>query len=314
MFDIYLIKGDEVHDITGRTSGLQLDQSMDAVADVIGLDFVMDGDDNSKTPDVGDHVILMSHEKSIVFQGILIEKSLGDSTVAKYRGIDYRFYLSKSKATYQFNGIKISSAIKRILDDFNVPYGTIETMDFNLDMIFKGKNVYEIIQELFKSAELHGLGEFEVTLADGKVQVKKKVPEAPYVIISPMIQAPSRKISMENMKTALQLVDSQTKEKSFYEGQNQGMVKKYGLIQEVEAIEQKAEKNARAVGEDKLARLSKLSESYSLNLIGDFSLKPGRTIDVKDTKTGADGEFKVKSIKHDIERTGHKMSLELEVM
>lgn len=79
---------------------------------------------------------------------------------------------------------------------------------------------------------------------------------------------------------------------------NDGLIKQYGLLQQIESVDEKDIAQARNIANNLLKELGKISEENSLTLMGSTDIKAGRLIDIAEEITGMKGRYLIKDCTH----------------
>ncbi|HZG79958.1 MAG TPA: hypothetical protein VEZ13_04205, partial [Brevibacillus sp.] len=90
-----------------------------------------------------------------------------------------------------------------------------------------------------------------------------------------------------------------------------GLIRKFGLLEDVYKIDAEDEAKAREVARILLQRLARIHETNSIKLMGDVAFKAGRLFDVTEPVTGMQGRFMITSVNHEVRNQVHTMQLEL---
>ena len=212
-----------------------------------------------------------------VFRGIVLSVDDGSKTSNKYTVCDFGWYLNKSKETYQFNNMPAIEAITKVCADFNIGIDSISDIPSiytKIKKIYFDKTISEIISDIL---DLCGGGyNFDMTPNGLRVYAIGNLVAYPEFRLSPntqLIYSPSLRgnvshsESIEDMKNSIKVItekdDVYTLKKLL---QNEDLIKKYGLLQEIVKIDPEKE-NANTVANAKLAELSKIKESFSFEII-----------------------------------------------
>jgi hypothetical protein len=95
--------------------------------------------------------------------------------------------------------------------------------------------------------------------------------------------------------------------------QDQESIKKYGMLQEVVILDEKEYKKAKLVAKNELKKLNRITENFSITILGDDKVKSGRVIDLEIPFFNLKGEYLIKESNHTVQNGIHKSELKLEV-
>lgn len=308
-------------DITALTGNMTLNSSIDNLGDQ--LDFEIAYSKMKLYPNVevnvGDLIQLFGDKE--VFRGIVVEKTRNENTQS-FACFDFAFYLNKSKAIKQFNNIRADQAIKSLLSDFKVPVGSIESMPIVIDRIYHDKEISEIIKDIIEQTTKATGVRYVMEMNGGKLYIYKdadldlnlKVKLATNLASSDIgssIGNPSKRSSIDEMKNSIKLyINNDEKIKIIAEVKNDALIKKYGLLQETQTLEDKDIAKAKNIAQNMLNELGKVLVEGSIDVIGNFDLRAGRILELNEPITNIVGRYKIKSVSHSISNI-HTASLDL---
>ncbi|QQE75222.1 XkdQ/YqbQ family protein [Brevibacillus composti] len=331
MFQILLIKNDgqKSYDITPLVGSITWDSNLSMMA---AMEFDISWTDAKLFPanpcDLGD-VVILTKDGEEVHRGVIVTEGRSGRAAIKYTVYDYAWYLGKSKSVYQFNNIPASQAITKILNDFGMLIGHVPEMATPIDEIYLEKSPAEIIEDIYKKHERASGKRYNVEMRQGKIyfeEMKNLVIKGTFklaenvapadVLANPLGADRTRTIeSMRNRVKILVEHDDKEKTKPKYEivanVQDEGLIQKYGLLEEVFKIDAEDAAKAREVARILLQRLARIHETNSIKLLGDVAFKAGRLLDVDEPITGMKQRFMITAVKHEVKKQIHTMQLEL---
>lgn len=89
-------------------------------------------------------------------------------------------------------------------------------------------------------------------------------------------------------------------------------IAQFGLLQEVESVDDKDIAKAKVIAQNKLKELSRIGEDISIELLGDDNVRAGRILEVNNDMFKLQGQYLVKDCTHTYQNRIHKMSLTIE--
>ena len=111
--------------------------------------------------------------------------------------------------------------------------------------------------------------------------------------------------SIVDMKNSILVVTENKKAvRTVGKEQDSESIKRYGKLQQVVVLDEK---------EHELKKLNKITENFSLDVLGDDKVKSGRVIVLDLPFFNIKGEFFIKESNHSLQNGIHKASLSLEV-
>jgi len=268
-------------------------------------------------PVAGDIIILKTNEE--IFKGIIITADDGDKNVNRYTVCDFGFYLNKSKETYQFNNMRADKVIKKMCGDFNIAIDDIVSIPYSVSKIYMDKAISDIIKDVLELASSSTGYEynFDVTpnglrvyrLGDLKAYPEFRLSDNTQLIYSPDFKGSvSHSTSIEDMKNSVKIIKS--KEDVYFnlaKAKNDSLISKYGLLQEVESIDDKETLSPQLLANKRLSELSKIKETYNFEMIEaiDSYTRAGYEIEL------GGNVFIVEGASHSIANGVHKVKIDL---
>ncbi|MEK4247590.1 hypothetical protein MKZ20_20140 [Psychrobacillus sp. FSL K6-2684] len=320
-FELWLLKQTSITNITPLIGNINWRGNIDELGDEISFDIAFNDTRHfPKNPcELGDIVILKNDNNEIT-RGIIVEESKSGRDPIGYVAFDFAFYLNKSNAVYQFKKLSADQCIKKILKDFNIPFGSIASMTTKIDKIFNDKLVSDIIREIIKLEEQKKGVKFLMEMRQGKLYIERqkdliikgafKLFEiGPNIDVTSAISNPMKKRSIGEMINSIQVVSN---DKVVFKKENTAMLNKYGRLQKVVTLDENEKLTAKQVAQNELNELSKVVEEVSLDLMGDYRFRAGRLFEVSEPLTGIKGTYLIKDVNHTISNGIHQMSLGLE--
>lgn len=209
---------------------------------------------------------LYDNTETLVFQGV-IPKITINAKNPKFHCYDPAFYVSRVSEIFQFDNLKADECIKKMLEEFSMPVGTLESCDVKIDEYFYKESVADIIKKIieiikedteenwyfyFKDNAFHFCKKNSDKYLDGQIQPKKYeiLIDNTYINIFQFIKDPSYNESFENMRNSVIVVDGDDEKMNKVDtAKDEESIKKYGLLQHMV----KQEKN----NQDKSAKKSR---------------------------------------------------------
>ncbi|WP_157047245.1 XkdQ/YqbQ family protein [Alkaliphilus metalliredigens] len=275
--------------------------------------------------DIGD-VVVLSNDGNEVFRGIIVTEEINGEFSRHYIAFDYAFYLNKSKGVYQFNGIQASKAIEQLLNDLNIPVANIASITTIINHIYFDKVISDIIKDILLQATQETGQRYRLEMRAGKLYIENEVDlivNATFKLaeniesynVTTAISNLSRRRSIEEMKNSIIIISENGESiKTVGSAKESTSIQKYGLLQEVQSVDEKDISQANHIARTLLKDLNKIFEDNSVELIGNDSVRAGRIINISEPITGMNGQYKIKSCTHNVSNGIHKMSLDLGVL
>lgn len=295
--ELWLVKNNNKTNILPLISNLTWTENIDALG--VQLDFSLIHSDSAYIPilniELGDHVILIDDTVNI-FTGIIVTESKSGRQPIGYIAMDYAFYLNKNEDIYQFN-CKSDVAIKKVLSDYSIKHNIIP-MRTVIKQIYLDKTVSSIIQDILnRSTQQTGI-QYNLEMSGDTLSIQsfeKLLIDGAYTLIS----NPTKTRSIQDLKNSIKIyTGNEDYNKIITRVKDDNLINKYGLLQQVESVEDRNIAQARNIAKKLLDVLSKIPEDNGCTVLGNIKLKAGRIITIQEEVTGLQGKYIIKSCTH----------------
>ncbi|WP_077369715.1 XkdQ/YqbQ family protein [Anaerosalibacter sp. Marseille-P3206] len=312
--------------ITNISSGLSWKDSIDTLGMELNfttgrstIDRYMKGYD---LVEIGDKIILLNNSKEL-FRGIIVDLGI-DKYSKAITAFDYAFYLNQSRTIIQFNKVKADDAIKQLCNKFNVPIGNITSIPTTITKIYKDDTVADIIRDILKQATDALRIKYRLEMKAGKLYIEKytdlvikpKFKPAPNIApFNPLkaIGSISKTESIADMRNSILISSSNEKSSRVVAtAKDDKNIAKFGLLQDVESVDDKNIAQAKVIAQNKLKELNKVNEDISITILGDDNVRAGRILEIDNDTFKLKGQYLVKDCIHAYHNRIHTMDLTLE--
>ncbi|MHC1723040.1 MAG: hypothetical protein AB9836_07560 [Aminipila sp.] len=274
--------------------------------------------------EVGDKTILTNNGNE-VFRGIITDEDIQGRTGRSYTAYDYMFYMNKSKTDpIQVNKEAASQAITRLCQKLNIGIYSIPHISTKIDAIYKDKTFAEILLDILDQST-NELGiKYKAEMKQGKLYIAKHTDlvinatyqmsyNTPTFDVGKAIGSVSKQRSIGDMRNSIIVTSSEESDlgvKALVK--DSASISKYGLLQENVSVDSKDFPQAYNIAKNKLTELNKITESTSIELLGDDRVLSGRILNITEPLTKLSGTYLVKDVTHNYTNKIHKMSLTVE--
>lgn len=327
-YKLTLIKNSgEIKDLTNYSRKLSWKDNIDTLGMELSFDVARNTEDkhmkNYDVVDIGDKVALTNKNKEI-FRGIVVD--LGTERFTKsITAFDYAFYLNQSKTIIQFNKILASEAIVQLCKEFKVPTGTITKIPTLINKIYKEDTISDIIKDILKQATKETGMKYRLEAREGKIFIEKYTD----LIINPTFKPAfnvaaigvmeaiggiSKTESITEMRNSI-LVTSNNEGNSRVAANaiDEENISKFGLLQEVESVDDETIGEAKNIANNKLRELNKIGEDISIGpLLGDDIVRSGRILEINNDTFSLSGQYLIKDCTHNCHNNIHTMNITVE--
>jgi hypothetical protein len=307
----YLPQDGKSMEITSLCSSIQWSGDVQQAARKVELEVIASAYDKN-APRIsmppGSLISLVEDGDKEIFQGFVFmqEKDFGSQTT-KVLCYDAMIYLTKSKASYNFQDTTAEQITQRLCKDFGITPGNIAATGIKQSHIFIGKTPYEIITEAYENASKQNNKHYVFVMKKGKLYIAEKGYLKVDYLLDPGANISSSRYSesIENMINTVKIYD----EKGNIVGkrQNDEWVKLYGILQE--AYQQESEKDPVTVADNMLKGVERNGEIQAL---GNTNCITGNAVQVKECYSGIQGLFYISSDSHTWKNNLYTMQLTLD--
>lgn len=231
--------------------------------------------------------------KSIDSEGLQMELTCFDKLI----------YFKKNQASYNFKNKTPEAITSEICNEFNIKINQIESTRVNISRIFRGVDLYSIIQTAYTLASEKTNAKYYMYYNNGLVIKKAFEDMATSLIDGKNIIKVSHSENLENMINAV-TVYNENQEK-IQEIKNDSWIEMYGKLS------LSFEKNKDGEQEDYKSKLKDIDRTLSCECLGDSTLTTGRAVEITEKDTNIKGLFYITSDNHSFENGLHTTSLEL---
>jgi len=256
-------------------------------------------------------VSMWTNDTTEYFRGVIIKKTQKRWTYS-YICQDYGFYLKNNEVIKQFNGLAADDAIKSLLGEAYIQ-GDICSIPTKIKKIYK-KDLSGIIDDILDQATKdQGVKYFKELNAN--ILTVRKLSD---MIITPQIILPKTidiDSSIEDMKNRIIITSSGEKDAKIYAtAEDTTKQDWYGVLSEVQTIDDKNVAQAQNIADNLLAEKNKIFKSTSFDVMAVQDAETIRANRLIYLHAGSrlDGYYKIKSARHTMSKGNHKVNISLE--
>ena len=231
--------------------------------------------------------------------------------------------MNKSTVIKQFKKMIGNDCVKSLCKEIGIDV-EVSGLDTKIDKIYKDKAVSEVIKDIIEQCSQFNSKKFFIEFDKNKLIVspyKKikvfgtfEIQKDKFININENIGGVSLSKSIVDMKNSvLVITENKGAIRTIGEEQDSKSIEKYGKLQEVVTLDEKEFSKANLVAKNELKKLNRITEDFSIDVLGDDNVKSGRVIDIDLPLFNLKGEYLIKESNHTISNHIHKISLKLEV-
>lgn len=261
------------------------------------------------------HTITFEWEGAVLFVGIIFAYDVdidGNMTLTCF---DSNVYFTKSNDIRKFTNKKASDIIRQLAQDFGIPIGTIADTGYVIPLlILRNKSLYEMILITLILTRKQTGKRFFVGNKGGKLTLSTPASVEQRFILKAgaNILGASYSLSIEDTKTQVKVTGGDKKKPITSVVKDGALRKKYGVMQHVEEMDEKAtasqvKQRAAAL----LKEMAVINDQANVDAFGIPEVITGSAIYVVESMTGLVGGYYVSNDSHTFAGGLHTMSLEL---
>lgn len=271
---------------------------------------------------LGDPIQILNAKGEVLVQAIIVSET-PNGKITSFTAYDMAWYLNKSTVIKQFKKMIGNDCVKSLCKEIGIDV-EVSGLDTKIDKIYKDKAVSEVIKDIIEQCSQFNSKKFFIEFNNGTLKVmpyqKIKVfgtfemQKDKFININENIGGVSLSKSIVDMKNSVLVVtENKGAIRTIGEEQDSKSIEKYGKLQEVVTLDEKEFSKANLVAKNELKKLNKITEDFSIDVLGDDNVKSGRVIDIDLPLFNLKGEYLIKESNHTISNHIHKISLKLEV-
>lgn len=271
---------------------------------------------------LGDSVQLINEKGENLLQCIIVSES-PNGKATSFTAYDMAWYLNKSTVIKQFKKMVGNDCVKSLCKEVGIKV-EVNGLDNKIDKIYKDKSISDVIWDIIEQCSQHSSKRFFIEMDKGilkvgpfkkiKVNGQYEMYKGNFIDVAQNIGNVSMSKSIIDMKNSILVVTENKKAvRTVGMDQDKESIKKYGKLQQVVILDEKEYKKANLIAKNELKKLNKITENFSVDILGDDKIKSGRVIDINLPLFNLNGEFFIKESNHSIKNGIHRVSLSLEV-
>nr|DAK34311.1 MAG TPA: 43 kDa tail protein [Caudoviricetes sp.] len=271
---------------------------------------------------LGDPIQILNAKGEVLVQAIIVSET-PNGKITSFTAYDMAWYLNKSTVIKQFKKMIGNDCVKSLCKEIGIDV-EVSGLDTKIDKIYKDKVVSEVIKDIIEQCSQFNSKKFFIEFDKNKLIVSpyKKIKvfgtyemqKDKFININENIGGVSLSKSIVDMKNSvLVITENKGAIRTIGEEQDSKSIEKYGKLQEVVTLDEKEFSKANLVAKNELKKLNKITEDFSIDVLGDDNVKSGRVIDIDLPLFNLKGEYLIKESNHTISNHIHKISLKLEV-
>lgn len=270
---------------------------------------------------LGDPIQILNAKGEVLVQAIIVSET-PNGKITSFTAYDMAWYLNKSTVIKQFKKMIGNDCVKSLCKEIGIEV-EVSGLDTKIDKIYKDKAVSEVIKDIIEQCSQFNSKKFFIEFDNGTLKVMPyqklkvfgtfEIQKDKFININDNIGSVSLSKSIVDMKNSvLVITENKGAVRTIGQEQDDKSIERYGKLQEVITLDEKEFSKANLVAKNELKKLNKITEDFSIDVLGDDKVKSGRVIDVDLKMFNIKGEYLIKESNHTISNNIHKVSLKLE--
>ena len=254
-------------------------------------------DSTVQVPDLSPgNAISFFQDDRLLFSGTVIsrEKATGSSTIT-VSGYDKGFYLLNNQGVYQFSAKTPQEIVRRVCQDFGIKTGDIAKSDVKITRNFIGIPLYQIIMTAYTFAARQNGKAYQIRFSGDRLCVVPIEENEETLILAGGVNLQSAAASDSIEGTVTQAAIYNSDNQLVRTIKNEELIPLYGVLQQV--VRQSDGEDAGAEA-SKLLEENGLSQTITVENLGNIACITGNTVVVKEPYTGLYGLFWITSDSH----------------
>ncbi len=312
-------------DVTNFVGNLSWKDSVDTLGVELTFDLAVNRYDKnfSHLWDVtlGNSVQIINEKGESLIQAIIVSES-PSGKITSFTAYDMAWYLNKSTVIKQFAKMVGNDCVKSLCKEAGIKV-EVNGLDNKIDKIYKDKTISDIMWDIIEQCSQHNSKKFFIEMDKNilkigpfkkiKVTGKYQMHQNTFLDVSDYVGNVSLDRSISDMKNSVLVVTANKKAiRTVGKEEDSENVKKYGKLQHVVILDEKEHKKASLVAKNELKKLNRITENFSIDVLGDDKVKSGRVIDLDLPFFNLNGEYFIKESSHTLQNGIHKANLKLE--
>ena len=270
---------------------------------------------------LGDPIQILNDKGETLVQAIIVTET-PNGKITNFTAYDMAWYLNKSTVIKQFKKMIGNDCVKSLCKEIGIKV-EVSGLDTKIDKIYKDKTISDVIKDIIEQCSQFNSKKFFIEFDNGTLKImpyKKikvfgqfEIQKDKFININENIGGVSLTKSIVDMKNSvLVITENKGAIRTIGQEQDTKSIEKYGKLQQVVTLDEKEFSKANLVAKNELKKLNKITEDFSIDVLGDDKVKSGRVIDIDLPLFNLKGEYLIKESNHTISNNIHRINLKLE--
>ncbi|MFZ4454341.1 XkdQ/YqbQ family protein [Salibacterium aidingense] len=306
--------GSETRDITPIVTGVTWSGDVEKPRRALDVSLSNTRDNRTRTIGIrigGETRFYIGEEE--VFRGVVFEDDIDHTGQHSFTAYDRNVYLTKNADSRKFKKQKASDIVKRLCDDFDIPYGVIEDTGFVIPKLYftKETSLWDMMLTAITETEKETGVRYSIRNVNGELVLRKRasVVTQRIVEVGKNLTGASYSRSIDEMRNQVKIIDDDGFQLKVV--RNGELIERYGLMQHVEQKSQGSVGNTQTA-DQLLEDLGTIDDEANVTLLGNPEIVSGTSVYVREPMTRILGGYFVTSDKHKFTPNGkHELDVKI---
>lgn len=316
-YSLYLARETELYDISDISGDIEWGDSTDS----IGADMSFNSYLNAEIKIRGKDIVILKNEDEL-FRGIVIDIASPFDGTAACKLYDFGYFMGQSKIIIQFNNVPADEAVRQVCAKSGVECGDIPSMRTAIKKVYFNESPADIVKDIVSQEFGESAEQYYIEIRGSALYIFKAFEvmgtfkPADNVAEFNIINTPSSPVLTESIggicNSVVVVSGSAESHRVIAEAKDEADIKKSGLRQTIEVIEEKNKSQAANIAKNKLKEYGTIKRTLSADMPGADNIRSGRIITFEDTENGLSGKYLIKSCRHTINAGVHTLSADMQ--
>ena len=309
--EAYLTHGDSTRRITDILLSWSWSGDKSTLVRQLVAEIVFDESTGLPVPQMGDAVMMTDDSGNPIFDGVILRRSAGsEETSMSFTCFDRGIYCRRNDGTYKFRDAAPETVTRQVCADYEIPVASLPRSGVKVSRKFAGVALDKIIETVWTLASQQTGEKYAITYTPRGLMVSvRDVSERSLVLKaeSNLMDAQTSE-DASNMVNSVAIYDS---DGSFLRRTGDSTAQQlYGVMEKHLTANASSDVDTDKEVQELLDN-GVMQQTVTVNVLGDLSLITGKTVVVRENRTGLQGIFWIDADVHTWKRGNYYCRLTL---
>nr|DAR32737.1 MAG TPA: 43 kDa tail protein [Caudoviricetes sp.] len=309
--EAYLTHGDSTRRITDILLSWSWSGDKSTLVRQLVAEIVFDESTGLPVPQMGDAVMMTDDSGNPIFDGVILRRSAGsEETSMSFTCFDRGIYCRRNDGTYKFRDAAPETVTRQVCADYEIPVASLPRSGVKVSRKFAGVALDKIIETVWTLASQQTGEKYAITYTPRGLMVSvRDVSERSLVLKaeSNLMDAQTSE-DASNMVNSVAIYDS---DGSFLRRTGDSTAQQlYGVMEKHLTANASSDVDTDKEAQELLDN-GVMQQTVTVNVLGDLSLITGKTVVVRENRTGLQGIFWIDADVHTWKRGNYYCRLTL---